>query len=362
VLPHSEKPYISSDSLFRLLIEPTGFCNAKCPHCPRYTDDGFLHDYISQKHLTVKALKNGLDPLKLQNLGRVEFAGATGDPAMSPYIEDLIRFFDFVPIVTMDTNGSLRNQDWWKNLARFNNLQVIWSIDGLQDTNHLYRIGTDYKKIIENSAAFISAGGNAVWKCIIFKHNEHQIDEIIQQAKSLGFSKVIFHRAYDYRFQNQLSWPVLVEGKFMHTIEPSTLSQENIESRAVNFVQSKNIIKSKKTPTDILCPWAKDKMAYINLLGELMPCCMMTHETTNNYIGKAIFQEMVGGNFDNISLYHHDMDYIFENYFGKDFNENLKSQDTMHPVCAKTCSGIINGTLTKVMGHREPTIKIVKLQ
>jgi len=360
LLTQIDKSYTSSDNLFRLLIEPTGFCNAKCPHCPRYTDDGFLHDYIPETHLTVDALKNGLDPRKLQRLGRVEFAGATGDPAMSPHIEDLINFFDFVPMVTMDTNGSIRNKDWWGDLARFSNLQVVWSIDGLQDTNHFYRIGVDYKKIMENSAAFISAGGNAVWKCIIFKHNEHQIDEIIQQAKSQGFSKVIFHRAYDYRFQNQLSWPVLVEGKFMHTIEPSTLSQENIESRTVTFVQPGFVINSTKPSTDILCPWSKNRMAYINVLGQLMPCCMMTHETTNDYIGKTIFQEMVGGNFDNISLYHHDMDYIFENYFGKDFNENLKSQDTMHPVCAKTCSAMIKGTSTKITGYREPMIKIAK--
>jgi MoaA/NifB/PqqE/SkfB family radical SAM enzyme len=358
----TDKLHISSDNLFRLLIEPTGFCNAKCPHCPRYTDDGFLHEYISEKHLTVEAFKNGLDPLKLQKLRRVEFAGATGDPAMSPHIEDLISFFDFVPLVTIDTNGSLRNTKWWKELARFSNLQVVWSIDGLHDTNHLYRIGTDYKKIMENSAAFISAGGNAVWKCLIFKHNEHQIDEITQQAKSQGFSKVFFNRAYDYRFQNQSSWPVFVEGKFMHNIEPSTLSQETIKSKEVNFVQPKLIAKSKKSLTDVLCPWAQDNSAYINVLGQLMPCCMMTHETTNDYIGKTIFQDMVGGDFNNISLYHYDMDYIFENYFGKEFNETLKNKDTMHPVCAKTCSGIINGLSTIPKGHRQSTIKAIKIQ
>lgn len=359
-MTQTNKLHVSSDNLFRLLIEPTGFCNAKCPHCPRYTDDGFLHDYVPEKHLTVDALKNGLDPLKLCSLGKVDFAGATGDPAMSPHIEDLISFFDFVPKITMDTNGSLRNTRWWEELARFPNLQVVWSIDGLHDTNHLYRVGTDYKKIMENSAAFISAGGNAVWKCIVFKHNEHQIDEITQQAKSLGFSKVLFHRADDYRFQNKPSWPVFVEGQFMHNIEPSTLSQEIIESKEVNFVKPKSIIKLKKSSTDILCPWAQGEMAYINVLGQLMPCCMMTHETTNDYIGKTIFQDMVGGDFDNISLYHHDMDYIFENYFGKEFNEKLKNEDTMHPVCNKACSKIIKGTSTKVAGHRESVIKIIK--
>lgn len=350
--------YISSKNLSSLLIEPSGFCNAKCPHCPRYTDDGFLHDYIPETHLTIEALKNGLNPALLLNLNKVEFHGAVGDPAMNPQIEDLINFFDFVPWVTMDTNGSLRNKNWWKNLARFSNLQVVWSIDGLEDTNHLYRINTDFKKIMENSSAFISAGGNAIWKCIVFKHNEHQIDKITQQAKLLGFSGVQFVRAYDYRFQNLNSWQVMVEGEAMHTIEPSIFSQEKISSKSRNFSKQRHIRDLNNMSSQTVCPWLKDHRAYINVLGQLMPCCMMTHETTNDYIGKTIFQNMVGGNFDNISLYHHTMDYIFENYFAKEFNENLKNKDAMHPVCGKACGEIIHGTATQYTGYRERTIKI----
>jgi MoaA/NifB/PqqE/SkfB family radical SAM enzyme len=350
--------HLSSNSLTQLLIEPTGFCNAKCPHCPRYTDDGFLHDYIPEEHLTLDALTNGLNPILLQNLKKVEFAGATGDPIMNPWIENLINFFDFVPMVTVDTNGSLRNKNWWKNLARFSNLQIVWSIDGLEDTNHLYRIGTDYNKIMENVSAFINAGGNAVWKCIIFKHNEHQIDEITKLSKSLGFTQVLFQKAYDYRWQNLSSWPVMVEGKVMHNISPSSFTQKQIDSKSRTFDTKKIIADSTKRQQSMLCPWSQKYRAYVNVLGHLMPCCMMTHETTNDYIGKTVLKKMVGGNFDNISLYHHDMDYIFKNYFGQEFNETLKNQNTMHPVCNKCCSGIINGTSDTMNGHRERVIKI----
>jgi hypothetical protein len=211
---------------------------------------------------------------------------------------------------------------------------------------------------MENVSAFINAGGNAVWKCIIFKHNEHQIDEITKLSKSLGFTQVLFQKAYDYRWQNLSSWPVMVEGKVMHNISPSSFTQKQIDSKSRTFDTKKIIADSTKRQQSMLCPWSQEYRAYVNVLGHLIPCCMMTHETTNDYIGKTVLKKMVGGNFDNISLYHHDMDYIFKNYFGQEFNETLKNQNTMHPVCNKCCSGIINGTSDTMNGHRERVIKI----
>jgi hypothetical protein len=44
----------------------------------------------------------------------------------------------------------------------------------LEDTNHLYRENVEWKKIMENARAFISAGGTAHWDMLIFDHNKHQ--------------------------------------------------------------------------------------------------------------------------------------------------------------------------------------------
>ena len=55
--------------------------------------------------------------------------------------------------------------------------KVIFAIDGLEDTNHLYRVNTNFNKIMENAKAFINAGGIARWDFIAFAHNEHQIEE-----------------------------------------------------------------------------------------------------------------------------------------------------------------------------------------
>ena len=64
---------------------------------------------------------------------------------------------------------------------------INFAIDGLKDTNHIYRVKTDFDRIIDNAEAFIKAGGNAHWIMIIFDHNQHQIDEANELSKKVGF-------------------------------------------------------------------------------------------------------------------------------------------------------------------------------
>ena len=74
---------------------------------------------------------------------------------------------------------------------------MTFSIDGLADTNKLYRIGINHERVMANAKAFIEAGGKARWKMIVFKHNEHQIDEAKQLAKDMGFWE------FDNTFQHE---------------------------------------------------------------------------------------------------------------------------------------------------------------
>jgi MoaA/NifB/PqqE/SkfB family radical SAM enzyme len=65
----------------------------------------------------------------------------------------------------------------------------VFSVDGLDDTNHLYRKNTNFDKILANMKAYREAGGIAQWDYLAFKHNAHQIGTARQLAKDLGFTK-----------------------------------------------------------------------------------------------------------------------------------------------------------------------------
>jgi MoaA/NifB/PqqE/SkfB family radical SAM enzyme len=136
--------------------------------------------------------------ITIEKLEIILFCGVHGDPGMA---KDLYEICEYIAktnpktAVRMNTNGGMRNPEFWSKLGGLFASQrkdhwrwsVTFSIDGLEDTNHLYRRNVEWKKVIANAQAFIDAGGHADWDYLIFRHNEHQIDEAIALSKKMGF-------------------------------------------------------------------------------------------------------------------------------------------------------------------------------
>ena len=96
----------------------------------------------------------------------------------------------------------------------------------MEDTHSMYRIGTDYNKIIQNATAFINAGGTAEWCFIKFKHNEHQVEEARSIAEQMGFSLFVEKNSFKLHL-NRIY--ILREG--LDTDVPHTLSVRISEKR-----------------------------------------------------------------------------------------------------------------------------------
>ena len=62
-------------------------------------------------------------------------------------------------------------------------MRVDFAIDGLEDTNHLYRVGVKWKKVKENLEAYLSEGGHARWNYIVFDHNKKDLPIARKLAK-----------------------------------------------------------------------------------------------------------------------------------------------------------------------------------
>ena len=150
-----------------LHLEPTDVCQASCPLCARETDP--LFDKTRKNHLTYEQIENCLPENRIQQLEKMFMCGNYGDPAAGKYTLDIYKQFrDINPTITlgMNTNGGLRSKQWWAELANILNQPydyVVFSIDGLHDTNHLYRINVNWDVMIENITAFIENGGSAHW-------------------------------------------------------------------------------------------------------------------------------------------------------------------------------------------------------
>jgi hypothetical protein len=71
-------------------------------------------------------------------------------------------------------------KDYWTDVGNILNRKDIinFDLDGLRDTHHIYRINTEFDKVLENAQAVIELLRPQVhWKYIVFEHNKHQVEE-----------------------------------------------------------------------------------------------------------------------------------------------------------------------------------------
>ena len=186
-----------------LHLEMSNFCNAKCPMCPR--ERPMNSKIINTKMLTLEKVKALFNEDFIKRLEIMYMCGNLGDPAAAQDTIEIFKYFrEINPHISlsMHSNGGLRSTRWWGELGKTlsgKNDYCVFGIDGLADTNHIYRVNTQFEKIMENSKHFIDAGGNARWHFLVFEHNEHQVEEARLLSKQLGFSH--FQEIVSCRFE-----------------------------------------------------------------------------------------------------------------------------------------------------------------
>ena len=250
-------------------LEITSKCQAKCPMCPRRINGGPMNPFIKLDDITLDRFKEWFPRQFIQQLNSMFMCGNLGDPIIS---RDTMEIFEHLREVnprmklSMHTNGSAREQNWWKELAK-HRVIVTFGIDGLEDTHHLYRISTDFNKIIDNAKAFIGAGGYAKWHMLVFEHNEHQIQEAKQMSEDLGFK--MFTTKNTTRFKDDHFQVIDEKGNPLHKLRPSEKSKVMIPM--MNEA-------SKDNKPNIICKAKKYNQIYVSACGNVSPCCWLDVE------------------------------------------------------------------------------------
>ena len=273
--------FIRPDNLNVINFEFTDFCNAACPMCSRFNEnDGTLNtDRVNRNHTTLQLLKRRIPEKIIRQLKRVHSVGTYGDPIMNPEVLDIyewIRKLNPTCRLEMHSNGGARNQEFWRKCGELG-IIVTFGIDGLEDTNHLYRRNVKWNKLIENVKAFIQAGGEAHWSFLIFKHNEHQLAQAEKLSKDLGFYGIGFRWTDRFtksnwvtgELQNLDKWPV--DDYF---IEKTTIQPDTENKKILNPPVYQGIMDHERK---IICQMASNHNyeVYIRATGVVQPCCML---------------------------------------------------------------------------------------
>lgn len=337
--------YTNLDLIRRIQLDHTSRCNLACPQCARTSKSGQTLPGLAMSDLTLDDYKIILDPFKDRGVGLFH-CGNFGDVIASPTFEETFKYSidNNVSNVVIATNGSMRKPEWWANLAREgkNKTRVIFAIDGLEDTNHIYRVGSNYNNVIENAKAFIDAGGNAQWAFIEFKHNYHQIEEARQIATDLGFAS--FEVKYTARFADtKVDKVVTKKGKTV-TQAPTKASGKN-QSDVEKIIKEYKSFDNYTDNTNISCKFKNDNMVFIDMNMRLWPCCWFGSpgtlhrykESSQTESFKHLFDKY-GEDFNDMRKYGWDVlnHEFFQEYLERSWN-NPDDEFKRIYTCGRTC-------------------------
>lgn len=255
-------------------LEITSNCQASCPMCARNYHGGKENPYLKVSSWSLDNFKSVFSKDVIDQIEGFYFCGNFGDPILNNDFLDMIKWI--VPLkpsmaINIHTNGGARKTEWWKELARSlpKNHTVMFGIDGLEDTHHLYRIGTTYDNVIKNAKAFIDAGGNAEWVFLKFRHNEHQEEEARHRAKELGFKTFMLKNSS--RFLGEPKHKVVdKQGNVLYHIEPPSDNKMHFVSKHI-INNYKSVIKN----STIKCKALELREIYIDANMHVFPCCWL---------------------------------------------------------------------------------------
>ena len=240
-----------------LHLEPTTDCNAACPQCRR------TYDQFTAGELSLARITELFSVDFIKQLDKMFMCGNLGDPAAAKDTIEIFKYFKLINpniVLGINTNGGIRTTKWWSELASVLSGPrdyVIFSIDGLEDTNHIYRVNVRWDNVMANAQAFITAGGSAHWDMLVFAHNEHQIDLAEQLAKDMKFNwfraKVSKRHA-----EHPVAW-----------LQQPITWQDPVVTRG-----------------SVICHALTEQSIYVDAQGTFYPCCWLgnTANTLDNFV------------------------------------------------------------------------------
>lgn len=363
----------SLEEINHLHLEITSKCNAGCPMCSRhYAHTSILRELVGNFDMTLDDAKHILQKSLLKRITRINFCGNFGDAIAN---KDFISIVEYIRSVnpkihlTLTTNGGARDTNFWIKVAKLIDL-CDFGIDGLRDTNHLYRQFVNWDILERNVNSYIKESirlgkrDHSIWTMNVFKHNKHQIEDaknLASKWKVTQFKVRITNRLDVWNKDGLKSWPVVddnmnikhvlypVDGDEI-SIDPNTLKQ-TIDY--IKFTEEKNESKlsnddleylTKLYHNDVIsCEVKKDKSVYIDYFGRLFPCCWFGSVFTypNSPRSKQIVEmySKYGENFNNLKI--NNIESIFDSGVFEEIEDSWYKKDFKsgkNVTCTKFCA------------------------
>lgn len=399
--------------LRQMHIELTNACNAACPMCVRfYNNSRLTRPDLQIGQIRLEKFKQYFPPEVIKACDLILFCGVHGDPCVAT---DMLEICEYIQscspdtAVRVNTNGGMRDPEWWHRLGKLfaneprgqsvDHWQVTFSVDGLEDTNHVYRRNVVWSRLQSNFQAFIAAGGTAVWDYLIFEHNEHQILEAQQLSKQWGFYEFVPKKALgvddgEYLMEmpaldrkGSLEYTIkaprdsknrnLSEAKGTKPLRFYGFSQQFYEQqrrapmdyqKLVNTVYDTAITPQldHKYSCEISCKAQRPRGGmeiFVDNFGRVMPCCYVGTHLNGRYSDAASLQlhkHMNDYGWHHFSLDNHSLEEIMDaghldRVFADSWSKTASTGKLIY--CANTCGAVsaVDKIYTHELNHKAAT-------
>jgi MoaA/NifB/PqqE/SkfB family radical SAM enzyme len=315
-------------------IETNTICNSFCPICIRYVEreEGlFLNPRLKNNQLLDVSIIDKIfsDPIVAEEV-YVDLIGTAGEPIAHP------KFLEIIEIIlryrpkanfNIHTNGGIRSPEFFRKLGKImhdqpNASRVCFSIDGLEDTNHIYRVGVKWERIMENLRAYISTGANATWQFVIFDHNKHQIEEAKKLAFDMGCTEFETRENIDSEgIDNALA--SVERGVF---IQPGEEKQKDFKFPMPDhwdYIDNDCITKGG---------------IFINPEAQVYPCCMFSaaaYDASSDIKLKEAMYHTEGPDWHDLNL--HSLTDIMNNQWWKWLSDGIRQVTNPCDMCIQQC-------------------------
>lgn len=322
-------------------IDITSNCNARCPSCVRNSYGGNpikglpLTDFdFDVWNRFVSEDLNGKDILSLR------FEGIWGDPCVHPQLLEMVDIYTRhhpSTVVTMATNGGGKTAEWWAKLATVLKNQsyfhrIDFNIDGLKDTNGLFRRDIDFDLLMDNLKAFCDAGGNAAWIFQVFDHNKHQIDNAKQLAEDIGCMEFAIRKVF-----NEITLVDAYDAKY----ELTASNVKDINYNSWTFKDDSPMVrihrKLKSARTESPCRWFKHNQIMIDPWGFVWPCIHVSKFTYDDDPMGIIVDDMFDDHGEFNNLKNNKLNEILTHPWYTDIHESAVTGGKWK-VCREECS------------------------
>jgi len=254
-----------------LMVEPTNICNLKCPMCPAVVGKRVL----AKGQIELEHYKKLLDEVGTY-IFQVQLWNQ-GEPFISKTFLEQVRYAKSKGIMTItSTNGHfIRNDEEAKAIVDSGLDQLIISMDGTnQESYEKYRIGGNYQQVIEGLARISQAKERLNSKTpllelqfIIFKHNQDEIDTLVELAKKYKINRLSIKMAMVY------------------TPDQAETYLDEKQKEQLYAIEEGKVKRKQKVPNWCKRLWLNST---VNWDGTVVPCCF---DVDSDFVFANVFED-----------------------------------------------------------------------